>query len=306
MLPFHRGEIAAQARAGFRTGQAPIRDVMPDQHRAFFALLPMLPLATLDPAGAPVATLLAGLPGFIESPDANTLLLRASPDADDPAAPYLLAGAPFGAVGIDFTTRRRNRANGHIRAAGRGWLSLSVEESFGNCPQYIQTREPIPAPTDPRTVMLPALDAAAAALLAQADTIFVASSGGTAGGVDMSHRGGRPGFARLVGERLTVPDFSGNRFFNTIGNFLEEPRAAILVPDFDAGGWLHLSGRVELRWDAAEVVERAERAWVLHVEGAWRREKALPFAWSFGEFSPTTLRTGQWPNASAAPSPAAG
>ena len=292
MLPFHRGEIAAQARAGFRSGAAPIRDFMPEQHRAFFALLPMLPLATLDAAGAPVATILGGLPGFIESPDANTLLLRAAPDPDDPAGDFLVAGAPFGAVGIDLTSRRRNRANGHVRARGQGWLRLGVEESFGNCPQYIQTRAPVPAATAPATVMLPGLDAAATTLLRGADTLFVASSGGAAGGVDMSHRGGRPGFIGASGDRLTVPDFSGNRYFNTLGNFLEEPRAAVLVPDFDNGTLLHVSGRVEVLWDAAGLVDRAERAWVLHVEQAWRRENALPLAWRFGEFAPTTLRTG--------------
>ncbi len=292
MLPFHRGEVAAQHRAGFRGGVAPIRDFMPDQHRHFFALLPMLPLSTLDAAGAPIATMLAGLPGFIESPDPNTLLLRAAPDADDPAAAFLQPGAPFGAVGIDLATRRRNRANGHVRGVGRGWVRLGVEESFGNCPQYIQTRAAVPAATAPATDVLPALDPAAVALLRGADTLFVASSGGEAGGVDMSHRGGRPGFLAVAGERVTVPDFPGNRYFNTLGNFLEDPRAAMLVPDFDSGTLLHLAGRVEVLWDAAGVVERAERAWVLHVERAWRRRHALPLAWNFGEFAPTTLRTG--------------
>jgi len=291
-LPFHRGEVAAQNRAGFGTGQAPIRDFMPEQHRAFFGLLPLLPLATLDAAGAPVATLLAGLPGFIESPDANTLLVRAAPDGDDPAGEWLLPGAPFGAVGIELATRRRNRANGHVRGRGQGWLRLGVEESFGNCPQYIQTREARPAQAAPQTALLPGLDAAAIAQLRGADTIFVASTGGAAGGVDMSHRGGRPGFLRVEDDRVTVPDFSGNRFFNTLGNFIEDPRAAVLVPDFDTGTLLHLAGRVEVLWDAAGLVERAERAWVLHVERAWRRERALPLAFSFGEFAPTSLRAG--------------
>lgn len=292
MIPFHRGEVAAQAFAGYDTGAPPIYDAMPEQHRAFFGLLPMLPLATLDAAGAPVATLLAGLPGFIESPDANTLLLRAAPDADDPTRIFLVPGAPFGAVGIDLTTRRRNRANGHVRGVGQGWLRLGVEEAFGNCPQYIQTRAPVPTAAAPVTTMLPAMDVAATALLRGADTLFVASSGGSAGGLDMSHRGGRPGFLGVEGDRVTVPDFRGNRYFNTLGNFVEDPRAAILVPDFDTGTLLHLAGRVEVLWEAAGVVDRAERAWVLHVERAWRREHVLPLAWTFGEFAPTTLRTG--------------
>lgn len=291
-LPFHRGEVAAQERAGFGGGVAPIRDFMPDQHRQFFGLLPMLPLATLDDAGAPVATILAGPPGFIASPDRNSLLVDARPDPSDPVAAHLRAGAALGLLGIDITTRRRNRANGVLRGVTAGMLDIAVTESFGNCPQYIQLREAVPLAAKPGLTLLPALDKAAEALLERADTLFVASSGGAAGGVDMSHRGGRPGFVDYAEGRLTVPDFPGNRYFNTLGNFVEDPRAAVLVPDFGTGGVLHLAGRVEVLWDARGVVERAERAWMLHVERAWRLEGALPQAWSLVEYSPTSLRSG--------------
>ena len=47
-LAFHRDELAAQALAGERVGRAPIRSFMPDQHRAFFELLPYLFTSTLD------------------------------------------------------------------------------------------------------------------------------------------------------------------------------------------------------------------------------------------------------------------
>jgi predicted pyridoxine 5'-phosphate oxidase superfamily flavin-nucleotide-binding protein len=292
-LPFHRGEVAAQERAGFGGGIAPIRDFMPDQHRQFFAMLPMLPLATLDDRGAPTATILNGPPGFIASPDRQSLLVDARLDPADPVVPYLRPGAPIGLLGIDLMTRRRNRANGFLRGVEAGMLDIAVTESFGNCPQYIQLRRPVRIDAAPGlTTLPPALDAAAEALLGRADTLFVASSGGAAGGVDISHRGGRPGFLRYEDGRLTVPDFPGNRYFNTLGNFLEDPRAAVLVPDFETGALLHLAGRVELLWDAAGLVERAERAWVLHIETAWRREAALPLGWELVEYAPTSLRSG--------------
>lgn len=283
-LPFHRGELAAQAHAGVATGVAPIRDFMPDQHRAFFALLPMLPLATLDEAGAPMATILTGSPGFIASPNRTSLLVDARPAADDPAAGLLRPGARLGMLGIDLTTRRRNRANGVLRGRPAGLLDIAVEESFGNCPQYIQLRRPVALEARPAR--------SPEGMIERADTLFVASSGGAAGGVDMSHRGGRPGFLHYGNDRLVVPDFPGNRFFNTLGNFLEDPRAAVLVPDFQTGALLHLAGRVEILWDAAGLVERAERAWVLHVERAWQREAALPLGWELLEYSPTSLRSG--------------
>jgi predicted pyridoxine 5'-phosphate oxidase superfamily flavin-nucleotide-binding protein len=52
----------------------------------------------------------------------------------------------------------------------------------------------------------------------------------------VSHRGGRPGFVRIDGDdTLTVPDFNGNRFFNTLGNLAVHPRAGLLFIDFDNG-----------------------------------------------------------------------
>jgi len=37
---------------------------------------------------------------------------------------------------------------------------------------------------------------------------------------------------------------------------MEDPRAAVVLPDFTAGALLHLAGRVELLWDAMALVER--------------------------------------------------
>jgi glutathione S-transferase len=84
--PFHRGELIAQTLAGTGTpGMTGIRSFMPDQHRDFFALLPYLFVATVDADGWPVATVLTGEPGFIQSPDPNTLTVAALPRAEEPA-----------------------------------------------------------------------------------------------------------------------------------------------------------------------------------------------------------------------------
>jgi hypothetical protein len=68
----------------------------------------------------------------------------------------------------------------------------------------------------------------------QADTIFVASRSRTeirvSDGVDISHRGGRPGFVLVDGDTLT-PDFPGNRYLNTLGNLLSEPRGSLIFAD---------------------------------------------------------------------------
>ena len=113
-LPFHDDERAAQQLAGVRAGRAAMRPFMPEQHREFFALLSCLFTATLDDGGWPTASVLWGEAGFVTSPEPTALHIAATPATDDPAAAGFVAGAGIGLLGIDFTTRRRNRANGRI------------------------------------------------------------------------------------------------------------------------------------------------------------------------------------------------
>jgi uncharacterized protein len=302
---FHTGERAAQARAGVASPNAAIRNWMPDQHRAFFGLLSFLPIATIDNHGAPVATMLTGAPGFIASPDPNTLRIAAQVDEADPAAAFFVPGAPVGVLGIDLATRRRNRANGTLRSIRPEGMAISVAQSFGNCPQYIQTRFWHEGISAPRAVeRLTGLDAAARATISGADTFFVASSSGggagAMGGVDISHRGGRPGFVAIDGETLTIPDFHGNGYFNTLGNLLLNPRAALLFVDWSTGSMLHLAGRADILWDETRAFAGAERLWRVSVDSAWRRPDALNLRWSFGDFARQIERTGTWATARAA------
>src|SRR5215831_8746427 len=114
--PFHPDELDAQARAGKGATGAGIRAFMPDQHRQFFALLPYLLVATTDAEGWPLATMLAGAPGFVHAPDPVTLRVDALTAVSDPAADRFGEGEEIGILGLDLATRRRNRANGTIAA----------------------------------------------------------------------------------------------------------------------------------------------------------------------------------------------
>lgn len=299
--PFHADELVAQARAGSAARGAGIRNFMPDQHRSFFELLRYLFVATADAEGWPLATMLTGTPGFVYSPDPATLRVDALPDGQDPAVPTLGDGREVGILGLDLSTRRRNRANGQIASLDDGGFTVAVRQSFGNCAKYIQRRAPhrVP-PAAGSTDWLDGVDAEARALVAQADTLFVASRSrpeiGVAGGLDVSHRGGRPGFVKVDGDMLVVPDFAGNRFYNTLGNLLGDPRAALLFIDFAAGDLLQLQGLATIDWspDAARLIEGAERAWRFAVTRGWRRRAATPLRWSFLDYSPATLGTGTW------------
>ncbi|CAA2156072.1 hypothetical protein MBRA_01689 [Methylobacterium brachiatum] len=302
MADFHADELIAQAHAGHILGGTPaIRPFMPDQHRLFFAGLPYLLIGTADAAGAPVATLLTGPPGFVHSPDATHLAITAALDPADPAAEFLKPGSQAGILGIDLATRRRNRANGRVVSRDRGGLTVAVDQSFGNCPQYIQRRAVEPVRREPGpTEILSALDPEAGALIDAADTLFVATrsrDGLREGGADISHRGGRPGFVRRRGDVLTVPDFSGNLYFNTLGNLIGEPRAALLFLDFTRGDLLVLQGRTEIDWTGATGLLGAQRSWSFTVTGGWRRRASVPLRWSAPEPAPQLARTGIWAEA---------
>lgn len=306
-LPFHDGELEAQRLAGAAARVAAIRDHMPEQHRSFFALLRYAFLGMLDRDGWPIATMLAGSTGFISTPNDRTLRIAATIDHHDPAAPHFNIGGAIGLLGLDLETRRRNRANGVIAARDDGGLVMSVRESFGNCPQYIQAREVASAPVVDRPASaFTTLDEAHRAFIRSADTLFIATNSGpvrgAAGGADVSHRGGRPGFVRVDGDTLTIPDFAGNRYFNTLGNLVLAPRAALLFLDFERGDLLQLQGEATVDWtvDANQAIAGAERLVRFRVRRGWLRAGAAPLRWTFRGYAPTTERTGSWPSSDAA------
>ncbi|MFJ1211225.1 pyridoxamine 5'-phosphate oxidase family protein [Burkholderia pyrrocinia] len=304
--PFHAGELAVQQRAGVTeaagsAGRRGIRRFMPDQHRTFFAQLPFFVLGGVDAHGQPWATLRAGAPGFVTSPDARTLRIAAPALPGDPLAGAWRPGAPLGGLGIEFDTRRRNRVNGVVRAVDGDALTIAVEQSFGNCAKYIQGRKPTFVARDGRDGdaqvepdVSDRLGDADRALLAQADTFFVASANtsgdaGAARGADVSHRGGMPGFVRVDdAHTLTTPDFSGNRFFNTLGNLQLDPRAGLLFVDFDSGDLLYVAARAEIVWDGPLVAsfDGAQRVVRFHVREVRRMRAVLPFRWSAVERAP--------------------
>lgn len=288
--PWHRGEIAIQNHAGVAArmaelGPRVIRDRMIEQHRDFFRQLPFVVLGAVDPEGDVWATIRAGEPGFLEAPDPFHLRVRSVADPGDPAESGLSEGAAVGLLGIDLATRRRNRLNGILQRREGDGFEVRVQQSFGNCPQYIRVRQGAErllnsVAAAPETGH--GLDERARALIAEADTVFVATYVDGEEGerqVDVSHRGGAQGFVRIgADDVLTVPDYSGNRFFNTLGNIRANPRAGLLVIDFITGDLLQMTGRAELVLDSPEIARfpGAERLWRFAPRTFVRRAGAVP------------------------------
>jgi ferredoxin-NADP reductase/predicted pyridoxine 5'-phosphate oxidase superfamily flavin-nucleotide-binding protein len=308
--PWHAGEKQLQAHVGVAErmeafGRRVIRTEMPDQHRTFYQQLPFMLYGAVDAEGNPWASLLEGEPGFAHSPKPDALHFNSLPAADDPA--QLTEGAAIGLLGIELHTRRRNRINGRVNTLSASGFGVTVEQSFGNCPQYIQLRQfrsvPLADPSTRIAQHLDGLDDAATAMISTADTFFVASYVDADGqrSVDVSHRGGQSGFVQVEGNRLTIPDFAGNLHFNTLGNLLLNPRAGLLFIDFHSGDLLHLSGRTDiiLEGPQVEAFQGAERLWTFDVESVVRRPAALALRWRFDGVSPTSLLTGNWEQARA-------
>jgi ferredoxin-NADP reductase/predicted pyridoxine 5'-phosphate oxidase superfamily flavin-nucleotide-binding protein len=310
--PFHAGELAIQERVGVREkidaqGRRAVRRFLPEQHRAFYASLPHLFVGSVDTDGQPWASMLMGEPGFMSTPDEVSLRVRARPLFGDPLGRNLREGAEVAAVGVELPTRRRNRVIGTARDVGPDGFTITVRQTMGVCPQYIQGRH-VEFTADP---MQPAprpvhegdrLDEAALGIIARADTYFVASvnpraEDGVASGADISHRGGRRGFVRADDDRtLTAPDFVGNFIFNTLGNFQIDPRAGLLFVDFENGDMLYVAATADVIWDGLELraFAGAQRLVRYRVQRVIRVEGGLPARFTPPEDSPLLARTGSW------------
>ena len=307
---WHEGEKFIQAKLGVVermdiVGRRVVRDFLPDQHRDFYAQLPFIVLGSVDAAGDPWATFLEGRPGFMSSPSRTALDIGARPHPLDPAAAGMQDRAPVGLLGMEMHTRRRNRMNGFL-AHTEGGLRVDVDQSFGNCPRYIQLREfgferdPV-APFSGEAEQLAALDPAARALIAGADAFFVASYAdrGERRQVDVSHRGGKAGFVRIGDDGLlTIPDFDGNLFFNTLGNIVLNGKAGLLFVDYASGDMLQMSGDAAVVFDSPEIAayQGAERLWTFKPRRIVRRPAGLALRWTFrdGGWSENSLMTGDW------------
>lgn len=287
MSPWHEGELILQRSIGMEEalsdiGAKVVRTYLTEQHRDFFPLLPFAVLGTVDGAGDVWATVRAGRPGFLSSPDPLRLDLAIRPEPWDPAEAGIQDGHQIGLLGIDLTTRRRNRLNGPVANRTPRGFSIGVGQSFGNCPKYItlrSTAEPADESVEPPQI-LDGLDDAARRLIAEAKTFFVASQ--AAGAVDVSHRGGEPGFVRIdAAGTLTIPDYSGNRYFNTLGNLLVNPRAGLVFIDFATGDLLQMSGDAKVEIDAPDLADLpgAERLWRFYPRHIVRRPGGLPLRW---------------------------
>jgi predicted pyridoxine 5'-phosphate oxidase superfamily flavin-nucleotide-binding protein len=288
---YHRGELAAQQKAGLLDEAARLSAIVGTTITvaagAFLAAQPMLVVGAADGADDVWATLLTGEPGFITITGPSTITVAAAPPAGDPLHRTLGGPARIGMIVIEPGTRRRIRMNGVARPTADG-LRIDLEQVYPNCPKYIQQRVPSRTPATPGTPQLGSrLSAEEMGFVSATDTFFVATAD-LDGNADASHRGGNPGFLRALSPtHLRWPDYQGNSMFTTFGNLEVNPRAGLLLPDWSTGTLLHLTGTATVDWDPAHAgtVPGAERLVDFTVERVIRIDNASPLRWSDPQLS---------------------
>jgi predicted pyridoxine 5'-phosphate oxidase superfamily flavin-nucleotide-binding protein len=213
----------------------------------------------------------------------------------DPFRRNIEANPEVGMLAIELGSRRRIRINGDISRPRENLLRLRVREAFPNCPKYI-TRRVV------RTVAAPEARESEVKsgnqfgpeqeqLSGRGDVLFIATAH-PARGADASHRGGKPGFIEVLDrETLRIPDYAGNSMFNTFGNLAVDPAAGLVVPDFEHGRALLLTGRAEVLFNGDDPVEATggtHRFLVFHLE-EWL-QLPLPATAEFVDYSPFNPR----------------
>jgi hypothetical protein len=315
VLPYHAGELEVQARTGefdeAVRNAAIIRSILPPPLIKFLSSLPWIVIGAADARGAVWAGALFGPPGFIRAAGQRVVRIEADPDPDDPLAGLWPGGGdvradpgagdgsrPVALLAIDPARRFRARINGRLDRSEHG-LTVTADQVYANCMKYIQRRSltPVPArdahlgrtPEVRRAGELSDLDVT---LMTRIDTFFIATlaPGPEPGhGADVSHRGGHPGFLEPLGRNVVrFADYTGNSMFNTFGNLDLNPNCGLLLPDFDTGDLLHLTGRAEVDYDP-EPLERhagARRIVRFTVDEAVRRVAVSPLRSGPVEYSP--------------------
>ncbi|KAL5359462.1 hypothetical protein BJX96DRAFT_58390 [Aspergillus floccosus] len=322
---WHPGEASIQRQLGYAAAVssrwAAVENQLREQHQKFHTSnLPFIPLTTTDDDGRPWAGIAAGSTGqvgFVESPSLKTLVFRAKLWEGDPILEtlkklesfqssgentkeeerYLTAG-----LGIEFSTRRRNKFAGRIERVKAITeqdyvFEVEINEALGNCPKYINVRQLDPYPCTKPLIACESLHLApkeelpdeVVDMITSADTVFIASlyrsDPATAAKypshAGMNSRGGLPGFIRVKpSDRRTIvlPDYSGNRFMSSLGNIESSGLAGLTIVSFTTGDIVYLTGKAKnhIGPSALEIMSRHASITVFQTTGFTFVRNALP------------------------------
>ena len=145
--PFHEGELQVQERVGVLKEGAQngvvIQDSIMKGALRYISQQPIAVLGSLDHEENVWASVFVGRPGFMRADDERTISFDLSTLTHNPYDPFwknIKQNPQVGMLAIELASRRRLRINGRITRESDKKLTLNVEESYPNCPKYIQRR----------------------------------------------------------------------------------------------------------------------------------------------------------------------
>ncbi|KAI4638626.1 hypothetical protein J4E93_009927 [Alternaria ventricosa] len=312
-MPWNEGEEKMHRLLRIPPQDNPTSAMLTPQAAFMFQRAPLLAFGTLDTQDRPWTTLWGGEPGFSEPLGGGFNGTRTLVDGKhDPVVQALVGGSEKGGeskttqakdggklvagLAIDLMTRKRVKTAGRMvagtikdveveiegeenRKQTQLQLVTKIEQSLGNCPKYLNQYEIRPALLDPELVSQgSSLSEEGTALISKSDMFFLSTS--TEDDMDVNHRGGPPGFVRIVSPTtLAYPEYSGNRLYQSLGNLMLNPKIGLTFPDYETGDVLYITGATEILagTDASALLPGSNLAVRIEIEECRYVKTGLPF-----------------------------
>ncbi|PDY76784.1 pyridoxamine 5'-phosphate oxidase family protein [Bacillus cereus] len=258
MEVFHSGERTVHDLLGVQkianSASTMIQQTLPKKFMNFLNGQNSFVMSSMDQRGRVWSSFLAGNPGIIQAIEADIVKINTKINEGDPLFLNILQHKEVGILVIDFASRIRIRINGKVSIVyPDGNFEIKIEQVFGNCPKYIQARrfeyKAVEEIVNKKLHPLNTLNKKQQNWISESDTFIIASAS-FEGKMDISHRGGMPGFVHVINEKSIIfPDYSGNMLFNTLGNIFQNPNVGLLFFDFNTGGTLQITGEASIIWN---------------------------------------------------------
>lgn len=300
-IHFHQGELALQNKYDIqhdpRLVEQILKDHIVDRFVPFIEQQSTIIVGTTDQNGNLWTSMLIGEIGLIKVTTPQQIdinLAQLSSTKTEILFQNIPPNSQIGLLLIDTATRSRYRLNGRA-SLFPDRIEITISEAYPNCPKYIQQRIPIfsedKAALGVEETKGTLLNTSHKQWIRNADTFFMSSKNAN-GDMDASHRGGGTGFIELLEDgTLKIPDYVGNDLFNSLGNFIQVPKAGLLFIDFEKGHSLQLSGQTELIVDqvSKEDLEKTTgtgRYWLFKTQKWIQTSFHNKVAWRWVSFSP--------------------
>jgi ferredoxin-NADP reductase/predicted pyridoxine 5'-phosphate oxidase superfamily flavin-nucleotide-binding protein len=299
-MPWNTGEQHMHQLLHVPAQDNPTSAMLTPQASFMLQRAPLLALGTTDALSRPWTTLWGGLPGFSEPLGGGHIGTRTLVDGEnDPVAQELVGNARNGDMmqhedGGKPVARKRVKIAGRViagtvrdvdveseKATMQDQIQLvtKVEQSLGNCPKYLNQYEIEPAVVNSQLVWKsPVLSDESKALISSADMFFMSTR--TEDDMDVNHRGGHPGFVRIMSsDEIVYPEYSGNRLYQSLGNLQVDPSIGVTFPNFETGDVLYLTGTatIHIGAEAATLLPGSNLAVLIKIKEGRYVTGGLPF-----------------------------